>query len=168
MDLVYWVKKAAGSRLYLAMLNAGLHHMVPFNRSHGIRITDISDNSIETMLPYKRRNHNHIRSLHACALATLAEFTTGLLLIARLDPKRFRIIMKSMQMEYHYQGKTSAVASYTLEQEWLEQHVLAPLRQSEAATCSCKTNISDADGHQIAGGTIVWQVKPWDKVRTGV
>ena len=166
MDLVYWVKKASGSRIYLALLNAGLRYVIPFNKPHGIRVTAISDNAIEAFLPYRKRNFNHIRGLHACALATLAEFTTGMLLVSRLDPKQFRLIMQSMHMQYHYQGRKDAVATYAIEDGWLDKHVFEPLKHSEAVLCACKTNIADVDGNLLVEGRVEWQVKSWARVRT--
>ena len=79
--------------------------MIPFNKPHGFRIVEIGDYHIKLQLPYKRRNLNHIRGLHACALATLSEFTTGLLLISKLGFDTYRIIYNACEMDYHYQAR---------------------------------------------------------------
>jgi acyl-coenzyme A thioesterase PaaI-like protein len=168
IDLKHWIDKAVQSSTYLKVLNFGLARMIPFNKPHGIRVLHITDHSIKTLLPYRRSNFNHIRGLHACALATLAEFTTGFLLVSRLDPKQYRIIMKSLNMEYHYQGKMAAHATFEATDEWLKENVYEPLKNQEAVTCDCRTEILDHDDNLLTVGIITWQIKPWTKVRTKV
>ncbi len=168
MDLKYWAQKAVKSSFYLQLLNYGLKVSIPFNKPHGIKILELTDQSIKTGIPYKKRNFNHIRGLHACALATLAEFTTGFLLVSRLDPKQFRIIMKSLVMEYHYQGKMAAYATFEANDHWLRENIYVPLDDSDSVLCECKTEIMDHADNLLATGLITWQVKPWVKVRTKV
>jgi len=168
IDLKYWAQKAVKSSFYLRILNYGLKVSIPFNKPHGIRILELTDQSIKTGIPYKKKNFNHIRGLHACALATLAEFTTGFLLVSRLDPKGFRIIMKSLVMEYHYQGKMAAYANFKADDHWLKKNIYDPLNDSDSVFCECKTEIMDQANNLLATGLITWQVKPWAKVRTKV
>ncbi len=78
------VEKAKTSKARLFVLTMVTRRIIPFNRPHKISITKLSDHNIETFLPYRKRNFNHLRGLHACALATLAEFTGGFLLLTRL------------------------------------------------------------------------------------
>ncbi|MCK5104546.1 MAG: DUF4442 domain-containing protein, partial [Cyclobacteriaceae bacterium] len=75
MDITKIVKKAQGSSIYLKILNIGLNRMVPFNKPHGFKVVEIGDYHLKTMVPYKKSNFNHIKGIHACALATLSEFT---------------------------------------------------------------------------------------------
>ena len=99
-------------------------------------------------------------------MATLAEFTTGFMLVHRLDPDHYRIIMQSMHMDYQYQGRKDAVARYAIDDTWLEKHVLQPLQHQDATVCTCRATILDSDGEHLAEGTVNWQIKPWTKVRT--
>jgi acyl-coenzyme A thioesterase PaaI-like protein len=162
------LEKAKKSSFYLWLLNLGLDRMIPFNKPHGFRVEKITDNSIQTRLPYKRRNFNHIRGLHACALATLSEFTTGFLLVSRLDPSKYRIILKTLEMEYHYQGKKDARGSYEITDEWLEQYIYEPLKKQDATVVICEIRIMDSDNNHLTTGKVHWQVKSWQKVRTKV
>ncbi|GIL23375.1 MAG: hypothetical protein BroJett042_18880 [Bacteroidota bacterium] len=76
--------KARYSGFYRWLLNIALDRMVPFNKPHGFKVIELEEYRLKTSLPYKRRNFNHIRGLHACGLATLSEFTTGFLLLSAL------------------------------------------------------------------------------------
>ena len=83
------IDKAQNSSFYLRVLNWSLWRIIPFNKPHGIKIQKIESDGIVTTLPYKRKNLNHIKGLHACGMATLAEFTTGLMLLKKLDTSKY-------------------------------------------------------------------------------
>lgn len=162
------VKKAENSRFYLWLLNRVLGRMIPFNRAHRFRIVAIGDRYVKTLLPYCRQNLNHIRGLHACALATLAEFTTGFLLITHLDSKKYRLIMQRLEMDYHFQGKMNAYGEFFLHDDWFEQHVRVPLKTSPIVQVVCEIKIHDEQGNHLATGKIHWQIKDWASVRTRI
>ncbi len=160
------VAKAKVSSFYKALLNFALDRMIPFNKPHGFKIVEISDYSLKTLLPYKRRNFNHIRGIHACAMATVSEFTTGFLLISRLDAKKYRLIMQRLEMDYHYQGKMDAFASFTISEEWMHTNIFTPLQTQEAIIIPCEVKIHDNQGNHLTTGKVFWQVKEWSKVKT--
>lgn len=168
MDLSNLVERARHSRFYQWLLNRGLDRMIPFNGPHGFHIVEIDEHAIKTRIPYRRKNFNHIRGLHACALATISEFTTGFMLIRKLDPKKYRLIMQRMEMDYHYQGKMDAFAAFSATPEWLEQNIITPLQHQEAVVVPCEVKIHDAQGNHLTTGKIFWQIKDWSKVRTKV
>jgi acyl-coenzyme A thioesterase PaaI-like protein len=162
------VEKAKHSSLYLKILNWSLNRMIPFNKPHGFRIVEIGDHHLKTLIPYKQKNFNHIRGLHACALATISEFTTGFLLVTKLDAKKYRLIMQRLEMDYHYQGKTDAYAVFSLDAEWFEQNIYTPLKHQESTVVICEVKINDEKGNHLTTGKVYWQVKDWSKVKTKV
>ncbi|MBL6447220.1 DUF4442 domain-containing protein [Fulvivirga sp. 29W222] len=166
MDTKKIVERAKSSKFYMWLLNMGLERMIPFNKPHGFKVEEIKDDYIKTSLPYKKRNFNHIRGLHACALATLSEFTTGFLMVSRLDPKKYRIILKTLEMDYHYQGKMRAYGTFTLTEDWLNDQIYKPLEANEAVVVICEIKIHDEEGNHLTTGKVHWQVKSWSKVRT--
>lgn len=168
MDTTKIVEKAKSSSFYLWLLNQGISRMIPFNKPHGFKILEITDDKLKTFVPYKKRNFNHIRGIHACALATLSEFTTGFLMISRLDMKKYRIIMQRMEMDYHYQAKMDSIGVFQITDEWLEKEIYEPLKTKDAIVVPCEIKIEDKDGNHLTTGKVFWQVKAWDKVRTKV
>ncbi len=166
MNTTKIVQKAKSSSFYLWLLNFGLSRMIPFNKPHGFKVIEITDTSIKTKLPYKQLNFNHIKGLHACALATLSEFSTGFLMISRLDPKKYRIILKTLEMEYHYQGKMDGVGSFEIDDEWLNKNIYDPLKNNDSTVVICEVKIHDTEGNHLTTGKVHWQVKSWDKVKT--
>jgi len=160
------IQKAEHSTFYRWLLNVSLDRMIPFNKPHGFRIVSISRNELVTRIPYRKSNFNHIRGLHACALATISEFTTGFLLISRLDMKQYRIIMQRLEMDYHYQGKMDAQASFSITDSWLEENIYTPLKTQEAVVIPCEVKIHDTKNNQLTTGKVFWQIKDWQKVKT--
>ncbi|WP_421978626.1 DUF4442 domain-containing protein [Roseivirga seohaensis] len=165
-DPAQLLEKAKNSKRHLSLLNWGLARMIPFNKPHGIKIVSIGDKSVKTLFPYKRSNFNHIKGLHACGLATVSEFTTGIVLLSALDAKQYRIIMQKMEMNYHYQGKMDSFAEFSVTDEWLENEVIAPLKTQESIVVNCEVKTHDSKGNHLTTGNIYWQIKAWNKVRT--
>lgn len=160
------LEKARTSRRHLKLLNFGLARKIPFNKPHGFEVVALDERSVKVLIPYKKKNFNHIRGLHACALATISEFSTGMVLLNTLNPKEYRIIMQRMEMDYHYQGKMDAYAYFEATEEWLQKEVLIPLKDRESVVVKCEVKIHDARGNHLTTGNIFWQVKNWSKVKT--
>lgn len=161
------IEKAKTSGFYLWILNKVLNRIIPFNLPHGFEILEISDTHIKTKLPFKRKNKNHIGGLHACALATLSEFTTGVMLLTGLDPKRYRLILKTLEVDYHYQGKMDAYASFRTSPEFMQENIFTPLKNTESITLPCEVSIHDKEGNHLTTARVHWQIKEWKRVKTG-
>jgi hypothetical protein len=160
--------KAKTSSTYRTILNMLLDRMIPFNKPHQFKIVEIGDYYVKTKIPYRKRNFNHIRGLHACALATISEFTTGFLLISKLDAKKYRLIMQRLEMDYHYQGKMDAFASFSISETWLQENIYKPLEAQPAVIIPCEIKIHDAADNLLTTGKIFWQVKDWQQVKTKI
>ncbi len=160
------LQKAKSSSFYLWLLNFSLDRMIPFNKPHGFRVIEVKDYELRTLIPYRKKNFNHIRGLHACALATISEFTTGFLLVSRLDAKKYRLIMQRLEMDYHYQGKMDAVAAFAISEQWLAANVYEPLKSSESVVVNCEVKIHDVKGNHLTTGHVHWQIKDWSNVKT--
>lgn len=166
LDPAKLIEKAKQSGFYLTLLNWALYRMVPFNKPHGFRILEIADYRLKTIMPYKRRNFNHIRGLHACGLATISEFATGFLLLSSLDMKKYRMILQRLEVNYLYQGKMDATAEFTISKEWMEEKIIKPLQSQDTVVVPCEVKIHDIKGNHLTTGVVYWQFKEWVKVRT--
>ncbi|MGM0581247.1 MAG: DUF4442 domain-containing protein [Bacteroidota bacterium] len=166
MNLSSIINKAQHSGFYLWLLNLGLSRMIPFNKPHGFKITEISPDKIKTKLPYKKRNLNHIKGLHACAMATISEYTTGLMILYKLDVKKYRIIMQKLEMDYYFQAKMDAYAEFSIDEKWVKNEVEKPLETSDSVVIPCEIKLYDKKQNHLSTGKIYWQIKPWQKVKT--
>ena len=160
--------RARSSGGWRAVLNFTLRRIIPFNRPHGFYIAELGEDYVRTCASNRRVNHNHIRGIHACAIATVAEFSAGLLLLSRLDPTRYRLIMSKLDVDYVFQAKMAITAETRLDNSALRQQVLEPLATEESCSIVMATQIVDAAGNRIAQAHTTWQIKRWDRVRTKV
>ena len=158
--------KARTSPFYRWLLNRLLGRLVPFNRPHGFAIERIEADRIVTRAPNRRINHNHIRGIHACAIATLAEFSSGLALLSKLDPTRYRLIMARIKIDYLFQARQEILATTILNVGQVQLQVLDPLQDADAVSFTQETLVADRAGNTVARAHITWQIKPWAKVNT--
>lgn len=168
MHLPSLLAKARISGFTRWWLRHALDLTIPFNRPHGFRVVPLPEGGMSVRIPYRRVNRNHIKGLHACALATAAELCSGLSLVEHLDPQRYRLIMRSLRMDYHYQAKGPATARCVPVAEELRRTVIEPLVSGTSVDHTIVVEVHDATGRHLCTGTITWQVKAWEQVRTKV
>ena len=159
------VEKAKHSKFYLWVLNVMLLKTVRFNKPHQLRVLTIGNDEIIIGAANKSFNQNHIKGIHACLLATLCEYVSGLSLLLHLSPKEYRIILKNIHMTYHYQAKSNVHVVFKLTKEEVEQNVIAPLKTNEAVFREFKVDVYDLDKNHICTGLINWQIKAWKNVK---
>jgi hypothetical protein len=88
------------------------------------------------------------------------------MLITKLNPAQYRLIMQRLEMDYHYQGKTDATASFTVTPQWLKEQIVDPLQHQDAVVVPCEVKIHDVKGNHLTTGKVYWQIKDWKKVKT--
>lgn len=162
------IQKAKHSKFYLWLLNMVLLRTVPFNKPHNILVTHIGDDELTMMAGNRKSNRNHIKGIHACLLATLCEYVSGLSLLANFSPKEYRIILKNIHMTYHYQAKTSVFVKFKITKEQIENEILNPLKTTDAVFREFPVEVYDAENNHICTGLINWQIKAWKNVKMKV
>ncbi len=158
------ILKASGSSFYNWILNRVLSRAIPFNAPHHLRVIKISPGAAQILLPYRRSNLNHVKGIHACALATLCEYTIGLTLISKISESQFRIILKNIRLEYHYQAKMDVTATFNIADEVLKEKITGPLQHADAVFHEFEIKVFDSAQNHICTGFVNWQVKKWDRV----
>lgn len=162
------IEGARKSPFKLKLLNLFLGRLIPFNRPHGVHILELGTEHVKTTAPYTRKNQNHIRGIHACCIATVAEFSSGLLFLSRLNPAEYRLIMAHLEIDYHYQAKSAIIAETRISAQQLEDSILNPLAGTDKLLFTQVTEVHDAQHHPIATARVTWQIKRWDMVKTRV
>ena len=164
-QLLFIFQRAKHSKFFLWILNFAMGYAIPFNRPHRIRITSIQDGGVSIRLPFRRKNLNHLKGIHACALATMAEYTSGVSLLTTIG-SNFRLIMKNISVTYHYQAKMDVITTLNLEKNLLEEKIMTPLLSSDAVLFENTIEVYDLLTNHICTAVVQWQIKKWDKVKT--
>lgn len=165
MLLSKFIQQSAHSHRTLWLLNFFMSFLVPFNRPHRFKICAVNKDYAETFAPYRRRNFNHVRGIHACALATVGELSAGLLLMYHFPPEQFRVIMSRMQIDYHYQAKKDVRARATMTESEIDA-LKKMLNDSGKPQQTITTIIKDTSDALIATVATTWQIKSWSAVNT--
>ncbi len=156
-----WSFHRSGVRAWV--LNRYLQWRIPFNFPHRLAVQKLSDNEVAVKIPFIRRNQNHLRGLHACVLAAGAEFASGVLLLRHVDGAKTRLIMKNLQVGYHYRAQEESVAVSSIDAATIAR-IAAELESEEAVLVNMKAELHDRSGNHLATAQVEWQLKPWRKV----
>jgi hypothetical protein len=87
---------------------------------------------------------------------------------AESEFEKYRIILQRLEMDYHYQGKTDAVAEFKISDSWLQSMIYVPLASQDAVVVICEVKVYDVKGNHLTTGRAHWQIKNWAKVKTQV
>jgi acyl-coenzyme A thioesterase PaaI-like protein len=135
---------------------------IPFNKPHGIKFKELTHQKSSLSMVNKRLNHNHLGGIHACAIATVGEFTAGLLLCKNFEMAKYRVIMKDIHVDFYKQARSSvkSVAELTSGQVATMKEEI--IEQDKTLIC-LKTFIYNDKDEEVALVTTNWQLKDWSK-----
>jgi hypothetical protein len=137
---------------------------IPFNKPHGISFKKLTSYESLMLMKNKRINHNHLGGIHACAIATLGEFSAGILLCKNFEMSSFRVIMKEINVTYSSQGRKDILSSAEIDSVLVEDLKKRIVLDSQADV-ELISNITDITGKEIAIVKTTWQLKSWKEVR---
>jgi acyl-coenzyme A thioesterase PaaI-like protein len=165
MKLDELIKRASTSTFYKWVLERACSWKVPFNAPHKFRILETGEGYTKISLPYRRSNLNHVNGIHACALATLCEFTIGLTLLGKISLQKYRIILKNIRVNYHYQARLPVYAEFKIDDGFVKNEIITALVNQDAVFHEFEIRVFDTSQNHICTGLINWQIKKWAKVR---
>lgn len=164
-QLQTYYRKARDSAFFRWLFNRVLWRTVPFNHPHKLRVTGFEEAAVTIEAPYKKANRNHVKGIHACLLATLCEYAVGLSLMLRIDPKQYRLLLKSIRMSYHYQARSKVHIHWGISEAEIRT-ILEALKSEASISKTFIAKVFDESGNHICTGEIEWQLKAWNKVAT--
>jgi acyl-coenzyme A thioesterase PaaI-like protein len=141
-----------------------LSFKIAFNRPHGILVRDLSPTECTTTLPMKSLNTNHLKGIHACALALVGEYSSGLIILRNTGLKDYRIILKEMHVKYEKQAKGQVTGRAVLTSEHITQ-LKEELPQSGEVLIKLQTEMFNQKNERVAVAETHWHLKNWNKVK---
>jgi uncharacterized protein (TIGR00369 family) len=126
-----------------------LGRMTPYSSSIGARVQTLEPGFCRVTLRDRRRVRNHLGSIHAMALANLAEMASGLAVLVGL-PATVQGIVTGFSITYLKKARGSLIAECRAE----HLEVTAP-QEYEA-----QVSVTDAQGDVVARATARWRLRP--------
>lgn len=123
--------------------------MIPYTGSMKANVEHLEPGYAVVFLKDRRRVRNHLKSIHAIAIANLAEYTTGLATLTGM-PAGSRAILTALEVKYlkKARGKLRSESRSQPPTTLVEQEV------------SVEVSIYDMQGDCIATATATWLIGP--------
>lgn len=125
---------------------------IPYTGSIQPRVVRLQPGFAVVNLHDRRRVRNHLKSIHAIALANLAEFTTGLATLSGM-PANSRAILTGLEITYHKKARGTLKAECTSQ----------PPITADETSVKVEAKIYDAQGDCVATGLVTWLIGPMKK-----
>ena len=123
--------------------------LAPYTGTMGATVEELAPGHVRVRLPDRRRVRNHLDSIHAIALANVAELASGLAVTSALPPG-VRGIPVSLHMAYVKKARGTVVAECTTS--------LPPVTADVEHVA--QVAVRDAAGDVVASGTVTWKLGP--------
>ena len=152
------------SKLGLIVLQKVLNSAIPFNLPHKFKFIELSEIKTRISMPYIKNNRNHLGGIHACAIAALGEYTSGLAVLKSFGFTKYRIILSDLHVNYIKQAKEIVTGDVSIEKDELNR-VKAELSSEGISEITLATNIINHNDEIVSVVQSTWQLKSWDQIK---
>ncbi len=137
-----------------------VEHLVPSNRSMGIRIDKVSLDSkaVEIRLQNRRRNLNVSGSVNGGVLLAFAECIHGIAVLWQFSPANHQMVTISSNMEYISPGYGELFSKYNLPSETISL-IDKELTRSGIHIIKLSSTVVNKKGKKVAVLTNTYQIK---------
>ena len=136
------------------LISMAFSRAVPYINTSGCVFEKITPEEVIVSVVNRRKVQNHIKGVHAVAMALLAETSTGFVVGMNLPDDKLPLI-KSMTVEYkrRSQGSMRAVAHLTEEQKQM-------IREQDKGEVLVPVKITDESGEEPIQCQMLWAWVP--------
>ena len=128
--------------------------LVKFAGTSGVEFMELTTSKVHVRIRNRKRVQNHIGSVHAAAMAVLAETATGIVVGMNVPDDRTPVI-KTMKIDYLKRAKGDMEAVATLSAEDMQR-----IRNTEKGDIVVPVVVTDAEGKQPISCEMTWAWVP--------
>ena len=132
------------------VLTRAFGRFVPFLGTAGLRFEEVSQQRLTVSIRNRRKVQNHIKGVHAAAMALLAETATGFVVGMNVPDDKL-MLLKSMKVNYtrRSQGDMRAVAT-------LDESQIQRMYSEDKGDVTVTVVVTDESGEQPVQCEMVW------------
>lgn len=123
---------------------------VPFINTSGLQFETLTREEVRVSIRNKRKVQNHIRGVHACVMALLAETASGFV-FGMNTPDDKLMLLKSMHIDYTKRSVGNMYAIATLDENNAQQ-----IQQEERGNMLVPVHVYDESGEEPIEVQMVW------------
>lgn len=135
-------------------LSVIIGRIVRFAGTAGTKVLKLTPNECVILMRNKKKVQNHIGSVHAAAMALMAESATGFITGLSVPDNRI-LVIRNLELEYvrRASGDMTAIASFNDEQ-------VAFIKNTEKGEIEVPVTITDSTGEETVKARMVWAWTP--------
>jgi acyl-coenzyme A thioesterase PaaI-like protein len=141
----------------VARMKRALEEGIPFVQRAGVTVLALEPGYAKMMVPFAP-NVNHVGTMYAGALFTLAEMPGGAIFMTTFDPKRFYPIVKDMQIRFRRPARTDVTVEVRLDADTAAD-IQARAERDGKADYAWECELRDADGEVVATTRNLYQLR---------
>jgi len=141
----------------VAMANAGLELTIPVLHNMGVRFTDVGRGRATTVVPIEG-NGNHLGTMYAGVLFSVAEVLGGALALNTWDASSYLPVVKSLTIDFLRPARTDVTASTSIDEDAIKM-TEAAAEQTGKGEYVLVAEIHDEEGTLVARTTGTYQIR---------
>ena len=140
--------------LDMAAMSFAVGKLVKFAGTSGVEFVELTESKVHVRIRNRKKVQNHIGSLHAAAMALLAETATGIVVGMNVPDDRIPVI-KTMKVDYlkRARGDMEAVATLTSDD-------IKHIRSTEKGDITVPVQVTDEEGKEPISCEMIWAWVP--------
>ncbi len=144
-------------KLTTEMMKSFIEKPFDFVERMGLRVIELEPRSVKLSVPLQG-NENHIGTMYAGALFTIAEIPGGALFLTTFDVSRFYPVIKEMTLRFIKPAKTDVTIGMVMSVPEAERIVLEAEKNGKAEYV-LEGEIKDKNGEVVAVSRGIYQVR---------
>ncbi|HSW12487.1 MAG TPA: YiiD C-terminal domain-containing protein [Solimonas sp.] len=141
----------------LAAAKHALENGIKFVANCGLKVVELRRGYVKCAVPFAG-NGNHIGTMYAGALFTVAEIPGGALFLSSFDMTRYAPIVKEMNLRFLKPAKSDVTIEVALSEERIAE-ISAEADANGKAEFTLEGEIKSADGTVVAVSHGVYQIR---------
>ena len=135
-------------------ISLAIGKLVKFAGTSGVEFVEVSTSKVHVRVRNRKKVQNHIGSVHAAAMALLAETATGIVVGMNVPDERTPVI-KTMKIDYLKRAKGDMEAVARLSPEDMER-----IRTTEKGDIIVPVTVTDGEGKEPISCEMTWAWVP--------